>query len=160
MRPWCGFGMVLHAEHRVTAVPEAFERFIVQIHVREVDVGRIQRIAIHREPVIVRGDLDPLRDLVQHRMIGAAVAELQLVGLAAERQAEKLMPQADAEDRNLSHELADIAPPAFRAVPDRPARSRETRHPASARARLRPKSARALPSCGSQPAPAAAECSA
>jgi len=35
------------------------------------------------------------------RVIGAAVAELQLVGVAAHRQAEHLMPQADAEHRHI-----------------------------------------------------------
>ena len=42
-------------------------------------------------------------------MIGAAMAELQLVGLAAHREAEQLVAEADAEDRLLADELADVA---------------------------------------------------
>src|SRR6476660_1809989 len=59
--------------------------------------------------MIVRSDLNFLRDLVHDGVIGAAMPELQLIGLAAERQAEKLMPQADAEYGNLTHQAPDIA---------------------------------------------------
>ena len=41
-------------------------------------------------------------------MIGAAMAELQLVSLAAEREAENLMAEADAEDRRLADQPADV----------------------------------------------------
>src|SRR5260221_10986485 len=41
-------------------------------------------------------------------MIAAAVAELQLVGLSAEGQAEELMAEADTEDGNLPDEMADV----------------------------------------------------
>jgi hypothetical protein len=40
-----------------------------------------------------------------YRMIAAVMAELQLVGLAAERQADQLMAEADAEDRYSAHHL-------------------------------------------------------
>ena len=97
----------------------------------------MQRIGIDREAVIVRGDFDLAGELVQHRMIRAAMAELQLVGLAAEREAEDLMAEADAEDRRLADQLADVVDLRVRAARDRPGRSRETRRRASARARLR-----------------------
>ena len=102
------FGMILHAEHRLAAMPEAFQRLIVQIDVREIHFVQVQRIRIHREAVIVRRDLHLLGHVVQHRMIRAAVPELELVGLAAERQAENLMAQADAEDRFLADQFADL----------------------------------------------------
>src|SRR5260221_13230869 len=41
-------------------------------------------------------------------MIAAAVAELQLVGLSAEGQAEELMAEADTEDGNLPDEMTDV----------------------------------------------------
>ena len=41
-------------------------------------------------------------------MIGAAVAEFELVGLAAEGEAEELVAEADAEDGLLADELADV----------------------------------------------------
>ena len=44
---------------------------------------------------------------VEHRLIRAAMAELQLVRLAAERQAEQLMAETDAEDRLLAEQAAN-----------------------------------------------------
>ena len=40
-------------------------------------------------------------------MVGAAVAEGQLEGLEADRAAEQLVAEADAEDRPLADQLAD-----------------------------------------------------
>ena len=56
------FGMILHAEDRLAAVAEAFQRLVVQIDVREFDFVRVERIGIHREAVIVRRDLHFLGD--------------------------------------------------------------------------------------------------
>src|SRR5471030_2597333 len=103
-----GFRMVLHAEDRMVAQPEAFERLIVEIHVRDFHVARVERIRVHREAVIVRRDLHLLRYFVAHRMVGAAVAEFQLIGLAAKREPQQLVPQADAEDRLLADEFANV----------------------------------------------------
>ena len=58
----------------------------------QVDVGRSpspaarQRRRVHREAVVLRGDLDAAGGEVLHRLVGAVVAELQLVRAAAERQ--------------------------------------------------------------------------
>ena len=41
-------------------------------------------------------------------MIAAVVAELQLVGLAAEGEADQLVAEADAEDRDTTHQAADV----------------------------------------------------
>ena len=41
-------------------------------------------------------------------MVRAAMSELQLVGLTAEREAEQLVAEADAEDRLLADQLADV----------------------------------------------------
>ena len=103
-----GLGMILHAEDGLAAVAEAFQRLVVQVDVRDFDFVEVERIGIHREAVVVRSDLDLAGDLVQHRVIRAAMAELQLVRLAAERQAEDLVPQADAEDRDPADQLAHL----------------------------------------------------
>ena len=87
---------------------EAFERLVVQIHVGDFQLVEIERIGVDGESVIVRGDFDLSGDLIQHRMIGAAMAELQLVGLAAQREAQDLMAQADAEDRDFADQFADL----------------------------------------------------
>ena len=55
-----GFGVVLHAEDRLVAVAEAFQRLVVQVDVGDLDVAQVERIGIDREAVIVRGDLDLL----------------------------------------------------------------------------------------------------
>ncbi len=58
-----------------------------------------QRFGIDREAVILRRDFD-LSGLQEfHRMIRAAMPELQLERLSAERQTENLMTETDAEDR-------------------------------------------------------------
>ena len=64
MRAGGGFGVILHAEDRLTAMAEAFERLIVQIDVGDVDVVEVERIGVDREAVIVRGDLDALGEFV------------------------------------------------------------------------------------------------
>ena len=45
--------MVLHAEHRVLAMPEAFQSLIVQVNVREIHFIGVQGIRIYRETMIL-----------------------------------------------------------------------------------------------------------
>ena len=58
VRPRRRFRVILHAERGVVAMAEAFERLIVEIHVRDFEFVEVERIGIDREAVIVRGDLD------------------------------------------------------------------------------------------------------
>ena len=58
-----------------------------------------QRLLVDREAVIHRGDLDLAGGQVLHRMVRAVVALMHLHGLAAEREAEHLVAEADAEGR-------------------------------------------------------------
>ena len=58
MRPRRGLRVILHAEQRQIPVPQAFQRLVVQIHVRQFDFALRQRIRIDREVVVVRRDLD------------------------------------------------------------------------------------------------------
>ena len=103
-----GFGVVLHAERRVVAVTETFERLVVEVHVSEFDVEAFERIGIDREAMIVRGDLDLLRELIEHRVVGAAMSEFQLVGFTASGKTHELMAEADAEDGRAAEQLADV----------------------------------------------------
>ena len=57
-------------------------------------------VGIDGEAVVLRGDLDLAGRLVADRVIGAAVAELELEGPGAEGLAEELVAQADPEDRD------------------------------------------------------------
>ncbi len=100
--------VVLYAKHGIIPMPESFERFVVEIRVRDLDFVQVQRIGIHREAVIMRRDLDFPGDFVQHRMIRAAMAEFQFVRFPADRDSEHLVPKADSEDRRLADQLADL----------------------------------------------------
>src|SRR5215813_5057178 len=87
---------------------QAFERIVIQIDVRQFDFALSERVRIDGEVVVVRGDLDLAALETLHRMIAAVMPELQFVCPAAQREADELMPEADAEDRSLAHESADI----------------------------------------------------
>ena len=65
---------------------------------------RRQVVFGHGEAVILRGDFDAARFQVLHRLIGAAVAELELEGLGAAGQRQQLVPQADAEHGRLAQQ--------------------------------------------------------
>ena len=74
---------------------------------RDFDI-RGQRFRIHRKAVILRGDRDLARAQILHRLVAAAVSELQLESFSADGVAEHLVPEADAENRRAAHELADV----------------------------------------------------
>src|SRR5882672_1947161 len=99
MRSRRGLGVILHGQHRLALVPETFQRLVVEIDVCVFDLVRVQRIGVDREAMILRRDLDASAAKILDRMIAAAMSELQLVRAAAEREAEELMAEADAEDR-------------------------------------------------------------
>ena len=54
---------------------------------------------VHRETVIVRGDLDPSGRPIDHWLVNAAVTEGQLVGVEPEGAAKQLVAETDAEER-------------------------------------------------------------
>ena len=108
VRPGRSFGMILHAEKRQRAVAHALVGVVVQIHVRDFDVARRQRIGVDAETVILRGDFDLAGQQIFYRMIRTVMAEFQLEGLAAQRQAAELVAQADAEDRHAAQQLANV----------------------------------------------------
>src|SRR6266478_9164761 len=107
MRPRRLLGMILNREDGQTAVTEALQRPVVEIDMSRLQVAR-QIVLLDREAVVLRGDLDFLSALIEHRLVRAPVAEFQFERLAAPRLTQNLMTQADAEDRRqrLSHELA------------------------------------------------------
>jgi hypothetical protein len=65
---------------------------------RLLDVLR-QRVLVEREAVVHRRDLDLAGRHVLHRMIGAVMALMHLLRLAAHGDAEHLVAEADAECR-------------------------------------------------------------
>jgi len=74
MRPRRRFGMILNREDGQTAVTDAFQRSVVEIDMSRLQVAG-QVVLLDREAVILRGDLDFLRPLIEHRLVRASVAE-------------------------------------------------------------------------------------
>ena len=99
--------MVLHGEDRQLTMGQSFDGIVVQVQMGYLSCA-FERIRVHREPVILRGDLDFARGQIHHRLIAAVVAELELVSLAAEREPHDLMAEANPEDRFLADELAYV----------------------------------------------------
>ena len=90
MRPGRGFRVVLDGERRQAAVPDAFHGVVV-----EIDVGDIHRVAaqafhINGKAVVLGRDFDPPGIEILHRLVGAAMAELELVGPPAQCQPQDL----------------------------------------------------------------------
>ena len=89
--------MVLDGESLVIGRGQPFAAVVV-----EVDVGGgyagWQGGRIHGEAMIVAGNLYSAAFGNLHRLVAAAVAKFELVGLRAQRQTQNLMSQADAKN--------------------------------------------------------------
>src|ERR1043165_629659 len=59
----------------------------------------LERIGVHREAMILRGDFHFARREIHDRLIAAMMAEFKLVSFAAEGKPHNLMAEANAEDR-------------------------------------------------------------
>ena len=92
------FGVILDAEDRPTAVPHAFQRAVVEVDVRRLEIAR-QFIETDGEAVVLRGNFYTLVSLIEDGLIRPPVSKFQLESLSAKGQAKQLMSQTDAEDR-------------------------------------------------------------
>src|SRR5438128_7453084 len=90
--------MALEAERRLVGQRNALQRAVEERNVRDTHVARQAR-RIDSEAMVLAGDQDLSRILVEHRVIGAVMAELHLHRLAATRHTEQLVTEADAEGR-------------------------------------------------------------
>ena len=93
-----GFRMILYAEHRLGFVAHALDRLVVEIDAVHRHVAW-QRVDVHREAVLLSGDLHSATLEILHRLIGATMAKLQFARFAAHGQAKDLVAKADAENR-------------------------------------------------------------
>ena len=100
----CSFGMELYAERATLACAQTFNALIVQVDVRYFDVGR-KTVGAHGKAVVVRRDLDAASYSIFHRLIAAAMTELEFVRFPTERQPQNLMAEADSEDRHAPEKL-------------------------------------------------------
>src|SRR3954447_11712125 len=120
VRAGAGLGVVLDGAPRHVEQREALDGAVVEVEVRQLrgaEVGLpahglvgVDRLlapgAEHREAVVLRGDLDPAGLEVLDRVVAAAVAERELERLQADRAAQQLMAEADAERRALADQAA------------------------------------------------------
>ena len=106
VRPRRGLGVILHREGVQGRGRHALHRAVVEVHVGDLGAGDGAALP-HGEAVVLRGDLDALRAQVLDRVVGAAVPELELEGTHAERLRQQLVPEADAEHRDLAEQALD-----------------------------------------------------
>ena len=100
VRPGRRLGVELHAPDRSAAQAQSLHRPVVQRHVGDVDLGRHAGLGLaHREPVVLARHEHAPRRALEHRVVGAAMPERQLVRLEPERPPHELVAEADAEDR-------------------------------------------------------------
>ena len=108
--------MVLDAPGVESRCCEPLDRPVVEVAVGQLDALG-QGLLADGEAVVLAGDLDPPRPQVTYRVVGAVVSERHLVRLAPQRQAEKLVAEADAEDRHSPRATPRrFAPPRSRAA--------------------------------------------
>ncbi len=101
--PGPGLGMELHRARVQLRVVEALDGAVV-----ERDVGRLAVVARRDgEAVVLARHEDAARRALEHRVVGAAVTERQLVGRVPGGEPEELVPEADAEDARAAEQAAN-----------------------------------------------------
>ena len=85
-------GVVLHAAGGDVERAQALNGAVVEVDVGDLG-GPGERRGVDREAVVLRGDVDLARSQLLDRLVGAAVAELELVGLAAQGSARIWWPR-------------------------------------------------------------------
>ena len=98
---WTGAGLrvSLKTERGHIGAAYALQGSIKQGTVRRLQTGR-QGFFVHREAVILTGDVYLFAVEVLYRMIRTVVTEFHLDGLGATGQSQQLMPQTNTERRN------------------------------------------------------------
>mmetsp|Transcript_31242 Transcript_31242/g.45695 ORF Transcript_31242/g.45695 Transcript_31242/m.45695 type:complete len:279 (+) Transcript_31242:3176-4012(+) len=90
----------LHREEGLGHVDQTFVGDVVDVYEVRLPVGGKIGV-INSVAVVLRGDVDLVRQHVLDRLVVPTVTELELVGLAARCTRQELVAQADAEDRNI-----------------------------------------------------------
>src|SRR5579862_4951697 len=92
--------MALEAERGTVLERDALQRPIEQRAMRRAQAFR-ECCFVDREPVVLTGDEDAAGIEILHRMVRAVVAELHLHGPSASGESEDLVPETDAEHREV-----------------------------------------------------------
>src|SRR5262245_31141052 len=88
---------------------QSLERSVIEVEVSQIDLRRGKTLGIDCKSVVVRGDLHPAGAHVLDGLVTAAVTELELVASPTKRKTEKLMTQADSENRRCTNQLLYFA---------------------------------------------------
>src|SRR6266481_7533288 len=104
MRPGRSFGMILHTEDRQFLVTHSFDCAVVQVDVGHFNFGG-ERLRIHGETVILRGDRHFASAQIFDRLIGTAMAKFQFECRSAKSEPENLMTKTNPEDWFLAHQI-------------------------------------------------------
>ena len=107
MRPRRGLRVILNTECRQFFVLQTLNRFVVQVDMRHLDIGR-EPFGIHRKTMVLCRDFHlPCRQ-VHHRLVSPMMTEFQFERFSPQREPHDLMPKADSEHRLFSQKLSDI----------------------------------------------------
>ena len=101
-----GLRVVLHAERGRVEHAEALAHAVVEVHVAHLGPAA-ERIGVDGEVVVLARDLDAAGGEVAHRVVATVVAERELHRARAEGATEQLVPEADAEDRDVPEQPRD-----------------------------------------------------
>ena len=77
----------------------AFDALVIEVDMGNLDF-RWQRFALHREPVIVRSDLDVAIAKILYWLVATAMTKDEFESLTAKRATEELMAKADTKRRH------------------------------------------------------------
>jgi hypothetical protein len=106
-----GLRVILNAQHRGLSVAHAFDGAIIEVDVGDLNIARKARW-IDRKTVILAGDGHLAVAQVFDGLVAAAMAELELEGLASVGMSEDLMSQTDGKNglhsNQLLHLLVDV----------------------------------------------------
>ena len=101
-----GLGVVLHAEGGRVEHAQALAHAVVEVDVAHLGPAG-EPVGVDGEVVVLAGDLHLAGGQVAHGVVAAVVAERELHGVGAERPAEELVAEADAEHRHVAEQPAD-----------------------------------------------------
>ncbi len=85
--------MVLNRHDRKLKMAESFQRVVVEIDVRGLDLFGIQAVDVHGKSVILGGDFHLPGSQILDRLVAAAVAEFELEGFPPRASAMSWMPR-------------------------------------------------------------------
>ena len=92
------FGVILNRKGGPVLQPDAFDRIVIQIDMRDLDVGSLPDCpGIDAEAVILRRDLTTPSNKVLYRMVEPPMAVMHLEGWNVVGEGQKLVSEANAE---------------------------------------------------------------